>query len=136
MIIYSIIYLILDLIWLGIAVAASRNYVWTSDGVTIQSGSAVSTAAFVIYGVAIAVRILTLIGAGIYNKWMVGLGAVWEIIAVILTIVVAVTKPATVYWSNGSSSGTYTTVSPAASIFVTLIFSGLLFYVSCYIVWV
>ena len=132
--IWSIIYLILDLIWLGIAVAISRNYVWTSDGVTIQSGSAVSTAAFAIYGVSIAVRILTLVGAGIYNKWMVGLGALWEIIAVILAIVLSVTKPATVYWSNGYSSGTYTT-SPALTIIFTLIFSGLLFYVSSYIVW-
>ena len=128
--IYSIIYLILDLIWLGLAVAISRNYLWTSDGVTIQSGIPVSTAAFAIYSVTIAVRIVTLVGAGIYNKWMVGLGAVWEIIAVILAIVVAVSKPATVHWSNGYSSGTYTTVSPALSIVFTLIFSGLLFYVS------
>ena len=134
MIILSIIYLILEVIAIGIlAAAASKNYVWTQDGVTIQSGSVVPVATFVIYGVAIAVRILTLVGAGLYNKWMVGIGAVWDIIAAILTIVVEVSKPATFYYSNGSTTGTYTT-SPVGTIVLTLIFTGLIFYVSCYII--
>lgn len=133
MIIWSIIYLIIDVIFIGIAAAAaSRNYVWTQDGVTIQSGSVVPIATFVIYGVAIAVRILTLVGAGLYNKWMVGIGAVWEIIAAILLIVVALAKPATIHYSNGSTIGTYTT-SPAVSIVFTLIYTGLIFYVSFYL---
>lgn len=137
MIIYSIIYLILDLIGLGLAVVVHLNNVWTSDGVTIQSGSAASTAWLAIYGVSIAVRILTLVGAGIYNKWMVGIAALWEIIYVILLIVVGGTKPVAFAWSDGSSFTPVYTYNPAATIILTIILSGLIFYVSCYIIfWV
>ena len=128
MIVYSIIYLILEVIAIALLAAEYRNYnVWTPDG-TIQS--AIPTTWFAVFGVSIAVRILTLIGAGIYSKWMVGIAALWEIIYVVLSIVWAITKPTYVYYSTASSSGTYY-VSPAASIVFTLIFSGLLFYVSC-----
>jgi hypothetical protein len=109
--IWSIIYIILDVIWIGGLTAARRNYVWTSDGDTVLRVSApVPTGWFVISGVAIAVRILTLVGAGLYNKWMVGIGAVWDIIAVILSFII---------------------VPHAAVIVSALIFGGLIFYVSC-----
>jgi hypothetical protein len=108
--IWSIIYIILDVIWIGGLTAARRNYVWTSDGDTVLRVSApVPTGWFVIFGVAIAVRILTLVGAGLYNKWMVGIGAVWDIIAVILSFII---------------------VPHAAVIVSALIFGGLIFYVS------
>jgi hypothetical protein len=124
--IYSIIYLILAVIAIAVYAAMARGYVWTLDGVTVQSG--VPTLTFVILGVSIAVLILTLVGAAIYNKWMVGIGAVWEIIFVILSIVQALTGPSTFISSDGSTT---ITVSPGASIISALIFSGLIFYVSC-----
>ena len=125
--IFSIIYLILDVIVIGILAAMARgNYVWTSDGVTVHS--VVPTALLAIFCVCIAVRIPPLFGAGLCNKWMVGLGALWEIIFVILTIVQALTGPSTIYSSDGSVT---VHASPGAVIVPSLIFSGLIFYVSC-----
>ena len=137
--IYSIIYLILDVIGIGILFAAAdRNYTVRVDGVVMSTSdlNAYSTATFAIVGVVIAVRILTILGAGLYNKWVVGFGALWEIVTVILSFVALAAKPATtVSWSDGSVRYTYTT-NPVAVVILTLIFSGLIFYVSCCIVWV
>ena len=68
-----------------------------------------------------------------FNKWMVGLGATWEIIYVIFSIVVAVRNSVngTIYWSYCNNGCTYYSTPTWLSIVWTLVWSGLILYVSC-----
>ena len=78
--------------------------------------------------VSIIIRFLTILGAKMYNKWIVGIGAIWEIIHAILWIVLSIniSVGGTIVWSwfDDYSSPTW------LSIVWTLVWSALLFYVS------
>jgi hypothetical protein len=75
--------------------------------------------------VGIVIRIITICGASFYNKWMVGIGAVWTVIFIILNIVSDLMVSLT-YNINGT---TYYS-SPVMTIILTLIWGGLILYVS------
>lgn len=86
-----------------------------------------------ILSVSIIIRFITITGACMFNKWMVGLGATWEIIYVIFSIVVAVRNSVngTIYWSYCNNGCTYYSTPTWLSIVWTLVWSGLILYVSC-----
>ena len=117
MLIYSIIFVIFEIIGL-------------IGGAAYQS---INSALIAILAVSIVIRFITIAGACIYNKWMVGLGATWEIVYVILSIVVAVRNSVngTIFWSYCNGNGCSYYSSPTwVTIVWALFWSGLIFYVS------
>jgi len=115
--IYSIIFVIFEIIGL-IAGAAYQS---------------ITSALIAILVVSIIIRFITIGGACMYNKWMVGLGATWEIVYVILSIVVAVRNSVngTINWSYCNNGGcTYYNTPTWLSIIWALVWSGLILYVS------
>ena len=115
--VYSIIYVIFNIIALIV-------------GAAYQS---ITSALIAILIVSIIIRFITITGACMYNKWMVGLGATWEIINVILSIVVAARNSVngTIYWSYCNGNGcTYYNTPTWVSIVWALVWSGLILYVS------
>ena len=115
--IYSIIFVIFEIIAL-IAGAAYQS---------------ITSALIAILVVSIVIRFISIAGACMFNKWMVGLGATWEIIYVILSIVIYVRNSVngTIFWSYCNGNGcTYYSTPTWLSIIWTLVWSGLILYVS------
>jgi len=117
--IYSIIFVIFNII----ALILSVNYYCTD----YQS---ITSAVIAILVVGIIIRFITIGGACMYNKWMVGLGATWEVINVILSIVYAVRSSVngTIFWSYCNNGCTYYSTPTWLSIVWTLFWSGLILY--------
>lgn len=86
-------------------------------------------AALIISIVSIVVSVIVICGAIFYNMWLVGIGAVWTVIWIILSIVFALQRPEYVEWnSNGVTRVLYT--PPALAIICAIIWGGLVLYVS------
>ena len=112
--IYSIIFVIFEIIGL-IAGAAYQS---------------ITSAVVAILIVGIIIRFITIGGACMFSKWMVGLGATWEIIYVILSIVYAVRSSVNGTVCNGIMGCTYYSTPTWLSIVWALFWSGLILYVS------
>lgn len=127
-IIYCILYVIFDVIAIALVVMNTNANTYYK-------------ASLAILGVSLVMRIISSFGALFYNKWMVGIGAIWTVISAILRIVMAFIRPTYsvthINSINGSSVITHYSLelwqaSPIFTTIWTLVWGALLFYVSCY----
>ncbi|KAL7534880.1 hypothetical protein ACHAWF_004980, partial [Thalassiosira exigua] len=127
--IYNIFDIIFVVLGIAVIVVANGNPDWHAQ--TANQGIDWNTyyqTSLIVLCVALFIRTATILGACLFNWCLVGLGALWTIVAMVLGIVSAVMVISEVQ-VNSVNTQVYYSSNPAGSIVVAIIWNGLVLYV-------